>query len=114
MVAPHGDVTSPESILFQTKSNISLPSSRPNADTGTPLKITVGDVTPVEVQCLVVEHIERSVDTPSHSFTSMHLRPFSGKPSYSASELDYDTWRTNVEFLLTDPTLLDVQCSQKC
>lgn len=116
--ASESDVTpSNESVPLQTMSNVSLPQlgasfSRPNADAGAPLKITVGDVTPAEVQRLVVEHIVRSEDTPAHSLVSMRLRPFSGKPSYSANEIDYDTWRTNVEFLLTDPTLSDVQRSR--
>lgn len=91
-VAPHGDVTAcNESIIFQPKSNNTLPqfrvsSSTSNADVSTPLKVTVSDVTPAEVQRLVVEYIVRSEDTSSHSLASMRLRPFSGKPSYSASE----------------------------
>lgn len=118
VVSAHGDVTpSNESVIFQTKSNNSLPQisaspSRLNADMGTPLKLTVSDVTPAEVQRLVVEHIVRS-DTPSHSLTTMRLRPFSGKPSYSANEIDYDTWRTNIEFFCTDSTLTDAQRSQR-
>lgn len=117
-VAPHGDDTpSMESTLFQRKLNTSLPqlsasTSKLNADVGTPLKITIDDVTPAEVQRLVVEHIVRNGDT-SHSLASILLRPFSGKPSHSANELDYDTWRTNVEFILTDPTFSDVQRSRR-
>lgn len=60
-----------------------------------------------EVQKVVVEHVIKNCDLSSHYHGPGKLRPFSGKIPSPHSESDYDTWRNNVEFHLTDATLSD-------
>ncbi|XP_077393810.1 uncharacterized protein LOC144031003 [Festucalex cinctus] len=58
-----------------------------------------------EVQRVVVEHIVKSTEIASQLNSMTKLRPFSGKVPCSQYELDYDTWRTSVEFYLNDPSV---------
>lgn len=66
-------------------------------------------LSPPEVQHVVVEHIVKSNDLSSQYHSSFKLRPFSGKVSCSNFEVDYDTWRSSVEFHLADPTISSAQ-----
>ena len=63
--------------------------------------------TPPEVQKVVVEHVIKNSDPPSSYQGRVKLRPFPGKVPCPCSESDYDTWRSNVEFLLADATVSD-------
>lgn len=51
----------------------------------------------------------KSNDLSSQYHSSFKLRPFSGKVSCSNFEVDYDTWRSSVEFHLADPTISSAQ-----
>ena len=63
--------------------------------------------TPPEVQKVVVEHVIKNSDPPSSYQGRVKLRPFPGKVPCPCSESDYDTWRSNVEFLLAYTTVSD-------
>lgn len=73
----------------------------------------INNVNPPEVQRLVVEHIVRNADVSSSVHTSNRLRSFSGKSPHSNSEVDYDTWRANVELILKDPAISDLHRVRK-
>ncbi|KAL7868508.1 hypothetical protein SRHO_G00098920 [Serrasalmus rhombeus] len=75
--------------------------------------IALGDVNPPAVQRVVVEHIVRSEEAASHTNVAARLRTFSGKTPHPNSEVDYDSWRNNVELLLNDPSLSDLHRSRK-
>ncbi|CAI5647747.1 unnamed protein product [Oreochromis niloticus] len=68
-------------------------------------------LTTPEVQRVVVEHVIKNNEMPSHGHAK--LRPFSGKTPCSTFEADYDTWRNNVEFHLTDSTISDKHMVRK-
>ena len=64
-------------------------------------------LTTPEVQKVVVEHIIKSNEMSSQWHSHSKLRSFSGKSPCPQYESDYDTWRSNVEFQLTDATVSD-------
>lgn len=64
-------------------------------------------LTTPEVQKVVVEHIIKSNEMSSQWHGHAKLRPFSGKTPCPNYESDYDTWRSNVEFHLTDASMSD-------
>lgn len=66
-----------------------------------------------EVQRVIVEHIVKSSDVASHSNLSYKLKPFSGRVPHPAFEVDYDAWRSSVEFCINDPTISDNQVVRK-
>lgn len=66
-----------------------------------------------EVQRVIVEHIVKSSDVASHSNLSYKLKPFSGRVPHPAFEVDYDAWRSSVEFCINDPTISDTQVVRK-
>lgn len=74
-------------------------------------RITINDVNPPER--VVVEHIVRNADASSPVHMSSRLRSFSGKCSHSNSEVDYETWRANVELILKDPPISDLHRARK-
>ncbi len=65
------------------------------------------------VQKVVVEHIVRTNDTAPLHHTSFRLRSFSGKVPRPVNEPDFDTWRTSVDLLLTDPSISDLHQTRK-
>jgi len=65
------------------------------------------------VQRVIVEHIVKSGEVASHSNLSYKLKPFSGRVPHPAFEVDYDAWRSSVEFCLNDPTISDTQVVRK-
>ncbi|KAK0137847.1 Paraneoplastic antigen Ma1 [Merluccius polli] len=66
-----------------------------------------------EVQRVIVEHIVRSNEMASQSNLSYKLKPFSGRVPHPAFEVDYDAWRSSVEFCLNDPVISDTQVVRK-
>ncbi|XP_056249671.1 paraneoplastic antigen Ma3 homolog [Seriola aureovittata] len=66
-----------------------------------------------EVQRVVVEHIVKSTEIASQFHSPVKLRPFSGRVPCPNYEVDYDTWRTNVDFYLNDPTVSHSQLVRK-
>lgn len=78
-----------------------------------PPAITVNDVNPPAVQRMVVEHVVRTNEALAPMPSSFRLRPFSGKIPRPNSELDYETWRANVDLILTDPSMSDLHRTRK-
>lgn len=68
---------------------------------------------PPEVQRLVVEHVVRSGEVAVQGQVQPRLRVFSGKCPRPGNEVDYDIWRSSVEFILKDPSLSDLHVSRR-
>lgn len=68
---------------------------------------------PPEVQRLVVEHVVRSSEVVAQGPAQPRLRVFSGKYPRPGNEVDYDIWRSSVEFILKDPSLSDLHASRR-
>ncbi|KAL2096409.1 hypothetical protein ACEWY4_008557 [Coilia grayii] len=66
-----------------------------------------------EVQRLVVEHIVKSSEVSAQHHRALKLRSFSGKSPVPAMEVDYETWRSHIDFYLKDPTFSDLQVVRK-
>lgn len=75
--------------------------------------LKLSDVNPPDIQKVIVEHIVRNEDSALQVHTSLRLRPFSGRVPRPNSEVDYETWRSNVELLLKDTTQSDIYKSRK-
>lgn len=75
--------------------------------------LTPSELNPPDVQKIVVEHIVRTEDKSSHFHPVLMLRPFSGKPPRSLSEVDYDTWRSYVDLMKQDHSVSDPEKSWK-
>lgn len=78
-----------------------------------PLYIPPDYLTPPEVQKVVVEHVIRNADVSPQYYGNTRIRPFSGKTPCPTAESDYETWRSNVEFQLGDPTVSDKHTTRK-
>nr|XP_055044860.1 zinc finger CCHC domain-containing protein 18-like [Misgurnus anguillicaudatus] len=76
-------------------------------------RLSVPNVTPPEVQRVVVEHIVKSEDTASSMHIPLKLRFFSGKSPRPGNEVDYDAWHNSVELMLQDPSISDLARSRK-
>lgn len=83
----------------------------PQPETQTLSHLTVSDVNPPDIQRVVVEHIVRTQEAVSHA--PSRLRAFSGRSPRPASEVDYDTWRTNVESIMNDPAISDLHRTRR-
>ena len=75
--------------------------------------LTMSDVNPPAVQRVVVEHVMRANEAMCSMHSSTRLRPFSGKFPRPNNELDFDTWRANVDLFLTDPSMSDLHRTRK-
>lgn len=74
--------------------------------------ISAPDLNPPEVQRMVVEHIVKREDYSVQQF-SQKLQVFSGKEPRPTYEPDYDTWRSSVELIMTDPSMSKPQQSRR-
>ncbi|XP_054861590.1 uncharacterized protein LOC129347709 [Amphiprion ocellaris] len=110
----------PQTDLGADDQNLSL--DPPNSTFRSPTNVMptqVGSVTsfipsaeqlnPPEVQRVVVEHIVKTSDLNSQIHAPAKLRPFSGKVPCPNFEVDYDTWRSNIECHLADPSVSTAQ-----
>lgn len=68
---------------------------------------------PPHIQKVVVENVIRSESAPLHSFPHPRLCTFSGRTPRPNGEVDYDTWRTQVDLLISDSSLTYSQKVQK-
>lgn len=80
---------------------------------GATINFTASDLNPPELQRYVVEHIVKSEDTAVHLRSSHRLRVFSGKVPRPQHEVDYDTWRSSVDLVLSDPAISEIQRSRQ-
>lgn len=78
-----------------------------------PSSLRTDNINPPEIQRVVVEHIVRTADVSPPVHTSNRLRSFSGRCPHPNNEVDYDTWRANVELLLKDPAISDLHRTRK-
>lgn len=67
------------------------------------VSFTVHDLNPPQIQRVVVEHVVRNPDISAT--TSLRLRAFSGRNPKPSSEADFETWRSQIDLLLADPSL---------
>lgn len=88
------------------------PSPTPSKEKTQPA-LKLSDVNPPDIQKVIVEHIVRNEDSALQVHTSLRLRPFSGRVPRPNNEVDYETWRSNVELLLKDTTQSDLYKSRK-
>lgn len=93
---PSSNSDPPATVAVQKQSTSSFMSSPDN-------------LTPPEVQRVVVEHIVKSSEFSSHMHVPSKLRPFSGRVPCPNFEVDYDTWRSSIECHLADPTVSSAQ-----
>lgn len=91
--------------------NWSSPPAPSNERTHPALNLSV--VNPPEIQKMIVEHIVRNEDSAMQIHIPMRLRLFSGRCPYPNNEVDYETWRSNVELVLKDTKLSDLHKSRK-
>lgn len=95
--------------------NNGLPHSgtSPTDKMGTAPSLSVNDMNPPEIQKVVVEHIVRSEAVSPHFQSQLRLRSFSGKAPRPNNEVDYDTWRSHIELLLNDSSVIPLQITRK-
>ena len=67
-------------------------------------------INPPSVQRVIVEHV---IKTESQSSDVSKIRTFSGRTPKPNGEVDYETWHTQVELLLSDPSSPDTQKVRK-
>lgn len=68
---------------------------------------------PPEVQKVIVEHIVRREDKSPFTSSSVRLRIFSGKVPKPYSEVDYDTWHSQVSLMLNDSSVPDREITSR-
>ncbi|XP_049423362.1 uncharacterized protein LOC125883185 [Epinephelus fuscoguttatus] len=86
-------------------------SPRAEPSTG-PVHIDESIYNPSHVQKVVVEHIIRN--EPTHTpLAHAKIRTFSGRLPRPNGEVDYETWRTQVDLLLGDSSLTDAHKVRK-
>lgn len=90
-----------------TEKTVSQPSSLNIQPT-----LSLSDVNPTDVQRVIVEHIVRSEEAKSFTHAP-RLRAFSGRSPRPNNEVDFDTWRSNVELLMSEPGMSDFQCTRR-
>lgn len=73
---------------------------------GSPIHVNENVFNPPQIQKVIVEHVIRSESTTSSS-PQIRMRTFSGRTPRPNGEVDYETWRTQVDLLLSDPSLND-------
>lgn len=72
-------------------------------------QISADLLNPPEVQRVIVEHIVKNSEVAPPSNSHYKLKPFSGRVPHPSFETDYDTWRSSVDFCLSDPSLTETQ-----
>lgn len=85
----------------------------PRGERASPFHLHADQLSTPEVQRVVVEHIVKSSEISSHLHSSSKLKQFSRRLPQPTFEVDYETWRNNVEFCLKDPAIPDSQVVRK-
>lgn len=120
VISPPTEGTKKDSPLLVSDYLSGEPSPAPKADAASAsggsihsFKLSADHISPPEVQRVVVEHIVKSTEFPSQFQSSAKLRPFSGRIPCPNFEVDYDTWRSSVEFYIADPAITRNQLVRK-
>lgn len=107
----------PGSDLRQTSETILTTSTSDTINrpiTSTPVSVLNSEqLSTSEVQRVIVEHIFKSTDMSQTYPSSAKFRSFSGKTPCPIMEVDYDTWRSHVEFYLADSSVPKRQVLRK-
>lgn len=85
----------------------------PRGEQASPFHLPSDQLSTPEVQRVVVEHIVKSSEIASHIHSPCRLKQFSGRLPQPTFEVDYETWRSSVEFCLNDPSIHDSQMVRK-
>ncbi|XP_076851615.1 uncharacterized protein LOC143502786 [Brachyhypopomus gauderio] len=91
----------------------SFPVMNSERRSGHNMVLTPEELNPPAIQRVVVEHVIRSGETAASANAPVRLRVFSGKKPHPNNEVDYETWRNNVELLLQDPAMSDLCRSRR-
>lgn len=73
----------------------------------TPIMLSPSQLTTSEVQRVVIEHVVRSSELATQSHAPLKLKTFSGRMPIPNFEVDFDTWRANVDLYRNDSTIPD-------
>lgn len=79
-------------------------------ETAPRVTLSENDYNPPGIQKLVVEHVLRDIDPTG---TAYKLRPFSGRLQRPSNEVDFETWRSQIDMLLVDPNLSPLQVTRR-
>lgn len=101
---PNSDQNEPAEPTHTHNASASVPVS--------PVHINENVFNPLQIQKVIVEHVIRSESTTSSS-PQIRMRTFSGRMPRPNGEVDYDTWRTQVDLLLNDSSLSDAHKVRK-
>lgn len=108
LTSPHAVRTEP--LFAQTTEPLVSPGV---SETRGSFNLSPDHISTPEVQRVVVEHVVKSTETAAQLHSHVKLRTFSGRVPFPSHEVDYDTWRSSVEFYLTDPTVSQPQLLRK-
>ncbi|XP_054882762.1 paraneoplastic antigen Ma3 homolog [Poeciliopsis prolifica] len=75
------------------------------------LTLSTNDLNPPQIQRVVVEHVVRNADLTGS--TSLRLRTFSGRLPKPSNEADFESWRSQIESLLADPSFPALHITRK-
>lgn len=103
----------PSSVQPEVSAEAAKPGLSDASNSNPVTTLTPSELNPPDVQKIVVEHIVRNEDKPSHIYPALRLRAFSGKTPRPYSEVDYDTWRSHVDLMMKDPSMSDLEKSRK-
>ena len=93
-------------VLSQAQARI--PNCSPLHAPPSPLHVEENMLNPPQIQRVVVEHVIRNESAHS-PLRQSRIRTFSGRTPKPNGEVDYETWRTQVDLLLSDPSSPDSQ-----
>lgn len=103
--------SAPSPLHLQTPEPSPAPSHQPPKEKPQP-SLNLTSLYPSELQKVVVEHIVKHEDS-AQAHASLRLRTFSGRKPRPNNEVDYETWRSNADFLLKDTQQTDLHKSRK-
>lgn len=89
------------------------PRPTPARNVGPRIPLSGNELNPPEVQRVVVEHIVRRDDVNFQPMSSFRLRTFSGKLPKPQHEVNYESWRSQIELLNADPSLAPVHITRR-
>uniref|UniRef100_A0A8C6WHB1 CCHC-type domain-containing protein n=1 Tax=Neogobius melanostomus TaxID=47308 RepID=A0A8C6WHB1_9GOBI len=113
-------VSLPASLPSSRLSFIGQPGARPRLNNPTETRgpgynprvsLSRNDLNPPEIQRVVVEHVVRNADLGAPM--SLRLRSFSGRLPKPNNEADYESWRSQTDLLLADPTLSPLHVTRR-